>query len=151
MYKFICLIAALCVAVQALDEKKINDELEFYTKEIASLKKEDINRCKQIINSKEQLAQEAKGEEGENCVRSAGEKLITDVRTNQEKETFDFLIHVEGLKQDMKNGKGEQVEKTIESKTRKDFQHVITNMQAKDEMLILAFVSEANKCRGLDH
>nr|QHB21490.1 venom protein family 6 protein 1 [Platymeris rhadamanthus] len=148
MLKFVTILLALCVFVQASKVDELSSELDERIKIIDNLSSEQIKRAISIIVSKKDLAKE-KGDDAVKCVEMEGNKYLQEIQNNNVESTAAFKNKINGMKEDLKNGKTEAVEKYVNENLQAEFEKVITNMQAIGETITLKYVAVANKCRGV--
>uniref|UniRef100_T1HGM4 Uncharacterized protein n=1 Tax=Rhodnius prolixus TaxID=13249 RepID=T1HGM4_RHOPR len=130
--------------------QQLTSELDTLINEIYSIRSEQINRAKDIIEQKKELAKEV-GKQAVECTETEGYKYLQQIEENNVKYTSDFLEQLDGYKKALENGEDEKVKKALEETLKPNFESILTNLQAEGESITLAYVSKANQCRGLDH
>ncbi|XP_073970664.1 uncharacterized protein [Rhodnius prolixus] len=142
-------IFTLSVIVHGSNQQ-LTSELDTLINEIYSIRSEQINRAKDIIEQKKELAKEV-GKQAVECTETEGYKYLQQIEENNVKYTSDFLEQLDGYKKALENGEDEKVKKALEETLKPNFESILTNLQAEGESITLAYVSKANQCRGLDH
>ncbi|KAK9501542.1 hypothetical protein O3M35_012249 [Rhynocoris fuscipes] len=149
MMKFLVIIAALCVFIQAAKVDELSTKLNEYQKTIDDIRSEQLKRAIDIILQKKQLAKEVKGDEGVQCVQNEATNYLLKIETNNVDSTKAIYKEIKDYQDALKNGQSEKVEAALNDSFPKEFESVLTKLQANGESITLEFVRVANQCRGV--